>query len=92
MSISSTEKMIIVARNQRYKNQGELASKEEVGCFYCLEKFSSDKIVEWVKRKGEGTAICPCCGIDSVISLPFDDTLLKEMNEYWFAVSVPLGE
>lgn len=45
------------------------------GCYYCLETFTSDKIVEWVDEddSGEGqTAICPICGIDAV--LPFSAT------------------
>lgn len=41
------------------------------GCYYCLETFPSDKIVEWVDEDDseEGqTAICPFCGIDAVIA------------------------
>jgi hypothetical protein len=38
--------------------------------------------------KGGQTAICPKCGIDSVVSsdLPItDEIFLDEMNKYWFS-------
>ena len=36
------------------------------GCFYCLEIFNPKELEEWEGKK-EDTAICPRCGIDSVI-------------------------
>jgi hypothetical protein len=40
-----------------------LASKN-VGCFYCLKIFSPAEIEEWTL---DGCALCPHCGIDSVL-------------------------
>ena len=69
--------------------------KEEIlgstlcGCFYCEQTFSSKEIKEWFEEnieKGE-TAICPKCGIDSVLSAKFpitDKIFLREMNNLWF--------
>ena len=34
-------------------------------CFYCFSRFYIDEIVEWCDD--DNTAICPCCGIDTVI-------------------------
>ena len=57
------------------------------GCFYCLSIFSPSEITEWVKDIS-GTAICPYCGIDSVIGessgYPIAEGFLKQMHEYWF--------
>lgn len=42
------------------------------GCFYCLKIFEPKEIEEYIEDDNEldryGTAICPYCGIDSVIS------------------------
>ena len=57
------------------------------GCFYCLSIFNPNEIEEWVEDS-EGTAICPYCGIDSVIGEssrhPITKEFLKKMHEYWF--------
>lgn len=57
------------------------------GCFYCLRIFSPSEIVDWIPDK-EGTAVCPFCGIDSVIGessgYPITAELLSDMKNYWF--------
>jgi len=60
------------------------------GCFYCCAVFPPGGIDEWVdEQDGEGqTALCPRCGIDSVIGdragFPITPEFLGRMNEYWF--------
>lgn len=50
--------------NTHHRQSGIRASR--CGCFYCLQIFNGHEIVEWVD---DGlTALCPFCGIDSVIS------------------------
>ncbi|MFN3652323.1 MAG: cytoplasmic protein [Armatimonadota bacterium] len=57
------------------------------GCFYCCRIFSPVAIEEWTDE-GE-TAICPWCGIDSVIGsesgCPITEAFLNEMKDYWFS-------
>lgn len=58
-----------------------------VGCFYCIERFVPSDIKEWID--GGDTAICPNCGIDSVLPeilgiVPTQELLMR-MHEYWFA-------
>ena len=59
------------------------------GCFYCLEIFDPKEISEWIEDE-EGTAICPYCGIDSIIGkssgYPITKSFLKEMRGYWFGI------
>jgi acetone carboxylase gamma subunit len=70
-------------------NERELERSEKCGCFYCLEIYPSSEINQWIgKRKGFRTAICPKCGIDSVIGsasgYPLKEHFLQELNDYWF--------
>lgn len=41
------------------------------GCYYCCRTFSASEIKEWTDR-GE-TALCPKCGIDSVVVSNHDE-------------------
>lgn len=64
----------------------QLEQSPLAGCFYCKKIYLPDEIYEWVD--GDDTALCPKCGIDSVIPLmvgdPDNKKILKEMFEYWF--------
>lgn len=69
-------------------NHKDALQKDKIcGCFYCLQIFSPTEIIEWLKDT-KGTAICPYCGIDSVIGehsgYPITKEFLLEMNKYWF--------
>ncbi len=75
------------AHSHSSNNRGELTASEKAGCFYCCEIYSPTLIGEWVDD--ETTAMCPKCGIDSVIGdasgFPITDkAFLKAMNEAWF--------
>jgi hypothetical protein len=68
------------------------------GCFYCRKTFPASEIREWVdKAPGSGgstTALCPRCGIDSVLPgglIKLSKAMLDEMNDYWFGThrSIP---
>ena len=59
---------------------------ENCGCFYCGSIFEPSKITEWIDE--DTTALCPSCGIDSVIGsaskFPITPDFLKRMQSYWF--------
>ena len=82
------DKMIDVYCSSIY-NKKELSGEKVCGCYYCLSIFSASEIEEWVDD-GQ-TAICPHCGIDSVISdtpnRPINKRLLKKMKRVFFAYS-----
>jgi hypothetical protein len=65
----------------------ELEQDEICGCFYCMEIFSPREINFWIDDTS-GTAVCPYCGIDSVIGkssgFPITKEFLTKMNKYWF--------
>ncbi len=71
-------------------------AKDVAGCFHCEDQFQAVDIDSWCDEKGISscTALCPTCGIDSVISISdmlkigvgrdeFDE-LLAGMRTYWF--------
>ena len=68
-------------------NKPQLKTPQKCGCFYCRSIFSSAEIEEWVPDT-LGTAICPKCGIDSVIGessgITIDQAFLTEMHNFWF--------
>ena len=65
----------------------EVARSALCGCFYCLAVFQPSEIAAWCDE-GD-TALCPRCGIDSVIGdasgFPVTSPeLLARMKQYWF--------
>jgi len=69
-------------------NHREILLKDGLcGCFYCMEIFDPKLITDWVPDTS-GTAICPFCGIDSVIGessgYPITKEFLSKMNQHWF--------
>jgi hypothetical protein len=72
-------------------HQSQIMQSEVCGCFYCMSTFSPREIKEWTDIDSPlgATALCPQCGIDSVIGsasgFPIDDNdFLIQMNKYWF--------
>ena len=68
-------------------NAPEISISDKCGCFYCERIFSADEITDYIQDTF-GTALCPYCGIDSVLPDSGDyeltEDLLKRMNKYWF--------
>ncbi len=68
------------------RNREMLLNRDKCGCFYCLSIYDPAEIKDWTDD-GK-TALCPCCGIDSVIyeteQYPLTTEFLKEMHDYWF--------
>lgn len=83
---------ITAAHRFSNNNKPELEKDEKCGCFYCIKIFHPSEIEEWLDDKNpcdwRDTAICPYCGIDSVIGessgFPITEEFLGAMKEYWF--------
>jgi hypothetical protein len=77
---------VLSAHRHCSNHRAEVMSSSKCGCFYCEKTFQPAEIVEWVDD-GK-TAVCPKCGIDSVIGsasgFPLTQAFLNEMNGYWF--------
>lgn len=61
-------------------------TSKQCGCFYCLSVFRPADIKEWTDQ-GQ-TALCPECGIDSVLpqaaGYELSQEFLSQMEAYWF--------
>lgn len=77
------------------RNRELVAKSTLCGCFYCLAIFRPDEVIDWVdwpenatNQLAEGVAaLCPRCGIDSVLPMPpveVTPPLLAEMKTEWF--------
>ena len=77
---------IIKAHDHSSNNRDELKKSNVCGCFYCKKIFNPSEISEWIDD-GK-TAICPHCGIDSVIAnesgYPINKKFMTRMHIYWF--------
>lgn len=69
----------------------EINNSTMCGCFCCKEIYVPERIEIWtdVDDSGEGqTALCPSCGIDSVLGdksgFPITKEFLSKMKRYWF--------
>ncbi|MBQ3182657.1 MAG: helix-turn-helix transcriptional regulator [Clostridia bacterium] len=78
-----------LAHNKCKNHRRELEWDRLCGCFYCKEIYSPSEITTWID--GGSTALCPRCGIDSVIGessgYPITLDFLSRMNERWFGMS-----
>lgn len=79
---------IIDAHRFSIRHKSELINDGTCGCFYCMRTFSPKEIKDWVNDGEDYTAICPYCGIDSIIGqssgYPITRDFLKRMNKHWF--------
>jgi len=80
-----------VAHKKSIYHRREIEQSSLCGCFYCCQIFKPDEIEHWTdssKPQAEQTALCPHCGIDSVIGdqSGFDiaKEFLAEMHKHWF--------
>jgi hypothetical protein len=90
-SIQYSEEYLKEAHKFSIFNKDWIKSSEVCGCFYCQTTFDPGKIMDWtdIAHDKWSTALCPNCGIDSVIgsypNWPAGDTrFLAEMRSYWF--------
>lgn len=74
------------AHKHSSKHRAEILRSDLCGCFYCEKTFEAKEIEDWIDD--QKTALCPKCGIDSVIGsasgFPIKKKFLHEMCEYWF--------
>jgi len=75
-----------LAHRRSIRHRAEIEASRSCGCFSCERIFSPDRIVDWIDK--DQTALCPSCGIDSVIGkasgLPITASFLREVRAVWF--------
>jgi hypothetical protein len=74
------------AHKHSSKHRGEVEASGRCACFFCFKTFPPTLIKTWVD--GNQTALCPSCGVDSVIgsgsSHRLDDAFLRKMHLQYF--------
>jgi hypothetical protein len=74
------------AHQHSSQHRDEILASAQCGCFHCCAAFPPEQIVEWTDD--DGTAVCPRCGIDSVIGdrsgFPVSRAFLSSMRAHWF--------
>ena len=81
---------ILRAHRHSSRHRAEVFASAACGCFYCGATFPPAAIAEWVDEWEEigQTALCPQCGIDSVIGsesgYPLTPEFLAAMHQHWF--------
>lgn len=52
-----------------FRNEKQVKNSEVCGCFHCGSIFRPEEVYQWCDEDDDGdpTALCPRCGIDSII-------------------------
>ena len=79
----------IRAHRHSIHHRDEILKSKSCGCFDCLSIFQPSDIKEWTDS--QETALCPKCGIDSVIGdesgYPITKEFLLLMQKHWLDTS-----
>jgi hypothetical protein len=77
-----------IAHKKCRRNRADIERSQKCGCFHCKRIFDADQFanLDWIDA-GQ-SALCPFCGIDSVIGdhsgFEITSEFLKQMHEVWF--------
>ena len=94
--VTLSRKDLEAAHKHSSCHRDELLRSDMCGCFYCLATFAPSEIQEWIEEPAQmtgasasrETALCPRCGIDSVIGtasgIQMTPPFLQQMQQYWF--------
>ena len=88
MNEEAQEKLFLSYAKHAEDNEIELLNSNQCGCYFCRHIFSARSVNEWDNTEGHVSAICPECGMPTVIGdasgVPLSKQLLKDMNLYFF--------
>lgn len=72
-----------------FGNEQLLGQSAQAGCFQCLNVFPAAEVSSWVPDKPVRTAVCPRCGIDSVLGdsmgMDISSHLLEALHNRYFS-------
>ncbi len=96
--------LLALLHKHSFGNRAEISLSGLCGCFYCLKSFHSEAIQTWwdspqdsvdADTEARGiTAVCPLCGMDTVLGdqcgYVLNNDLLTRMQRFWFDDSVTM--
>ncbi|MBV8755655.1 MAG: cytoplasmic protein [Deltaproteobacteria bacterium] len=78
--------LFIAAHTHASRHRVEIEASARCVCFFCFRSFASADIKSWIDANQ--TALCPRCGVDSVIGSAsqhrIDDMFLRGMHTHFF--------
>ena len=81
--------LYIAAHKHSAKHRPEIEASARCSCFFCFRSFKSADIKSWIDSNQ--TALCPRCGVDSVLGSAsqhrLDDSFLRGMHTHFFSGS-----
>jgi hypothetical protein len=83
MTSPQTPNIYVTAQVHASKHRDELEASNRCGCFSCFRTFTTAEIKSWIDAKQ--TALCPHCGIDSVLGnagCQIGDQFLRRMQQH----------
>jgi len=78
------------AQYSSFYNRKSIEASVKAGCFYCLNIYHADEVVDWLDEQYEQqtSAICPRCKAGAVIGdasgFPIEEDFLRKMNVRWY--------
>lgn len=63
-------------------NRDILAKEDYCSCFSCVGIYPTRDITKWTDENQ--TALCPRCGVDSVLPGIYQAPELQRFNQHWF--------
>jgi len=86
----STESDLIKAHKHAINHREEILQSKICECFDCVKTFSPNLVKHWTDKQWHpkgATALCPCCGNNSVIgdksAFRLSEHFLEKMRAYW---------
>lgn len=88
LNMDITNDTLELAHRHSSKHRAEIEQSEICTCFSCCKSFSGSDIDQWLDD-GDGTALCPKCGIDAVVGSAsgfpvLNAEFIHAMHEHWF--------
>ena len=91
------EPELVLAHKQCSDNRVAISQSSLCACFYCRKTFPGEAIQAWWDQPDDAvngeeafgmTAVCPFCGIDSVLGdqcgYELSEEFLRRMEQFWF--------
>ena len=80
-------KLCVAAQVHASQHRVEVEASDRCACYFCFRTFAPAAIKAWTDK--QQTALCPSCGVDSVIGSAsqhrLDDAFLRKMHGHFFA-------
>ena len=87
MTTTTDTELYTAALVHASKHREELDRSTRCACFFCFRSFATADITAWIDKNQ--TALCPRCGLDSVLGTAsghiLDDRFLRRMHQHHFA-------